>query len=297
MLGGTIPERRLKGSTMSTQEDIAVTYDVSNDFFRLWLDRSMTYSCALFEGTEDLESAQKNKLAWFHDGTRVTPEKRVLDIGCGWGGNLEFLARERGVRDVTGITLSSAQYEEIRARNIPGVTVELVSYEDYRPSRKFDAVISIGMFEHLATPEQARSGRHIAIYRDYFQKVWTWTNPGSWFGLQSVIGLRVPRDRNDLREIARGTYTIFPGAITPRLEAIVASMNPYWEAMIVATRREHYEKTAAEWLRRLQAQEPTIRTRWGDALFEEYRRYLAGCVMAFHKKYQSLVQLLLRRID
>ncbi|HEX7177078.1 MAG TPA: cyclopropane-fatty-acyl-phospholipid synthase family protein [Pyrinomonadaceae bacterium] len=282
---------------MSTREDIAVTYDVANDFFRLWLDERMMYSCALFEGTDDLETAQLNKLRYFHDGVRVTPDKRVLDIGCGWGGNLEFLARDMGVRDAVGITLSEAQFEEVRAKAVPGVSVECVSYKDYRPEQKFDAAISIGMFEHVATPEQARSGEQIAVYRDYFRRVWEWTNPGSWFGLQSVISLRIPRDRRDLHRLGWGTSTIFPGAITPRLEAIMASVNPYWEVMEVKTRREHYARTSAEWLRRLKGNEAAIRARWGDELFADYVKYLGGCVMVFDKGYQSLVQILLRRTD
>jgi cyclopropane-fatty-acyl-phospholipid synthase len=270
---------------------------VANDFFRLWLDERMIYSCALFEGTDDLETAQLNKLRYFHRGAQVTPDKRVLDIGCGWGGNLEFLARDMGVRDVTGITLSAAQFAEVKAQATPGVSVECVSYEDYRPAQKFDAVISIGMFEHIATPEQARAGAHVAVYRDYFRRVWEWTNPGSRFGLQSVIGLRLPRDQSDLRRLGWGTAPIFPGAITPRLEAIMAAVNPYWEVMEVKTRRQHYARTAAEWLRRLKGHEAVIRRNWGDELFQEYEQYLGGCVMVFDKAYQSLAQVLLRRID
>lgn len=227
----------------------------------------------------------------------MRPDKRVLDIGCGWGGSLGFLSNDMGIRDVTGITLSKAQAGEIESKHLRNVTLECLSYVEYQPKASFDAVISIGMFEHLATPEQARSGEHIGIYRDYFRRVWEWTNPGAWFGLQSVINLRFPRDRRDLRELGRGTHTIFPGAITPRLEAIVAAVNPFWEVMEVRTRREHYEKTAAEWSRRLKASKTIIQERWGDELYREYETYLDGCVMVFNKGYQSLAQLLLRRID
>lgn len=282
---------------MSTQADIAVSYDVSNDFFRLWLDEGMSYSCALFQDGDSLEEAQLRKLRFFSDGVGAGPGKRILDIGCGWGANVEHLARHVGVEDVTGITLSRAQYEGILEKAVPGVTVECISYKDFAPEQPFDGVISIGMFEHIATPEEARSGAHIAIYRDYFRRVWNWTKPGAWFGLQSVIGLRVPRNREDLRAIGDATYGIFPGAITPRLEAMVAAVNPYFEVMEVHTRREHYEKTSAEWLRRLRQNESTIRERFGDERFKEYDRYLSACVMAFHKHYQSLVQMLLRRVD
>lgn len=282
---------------MSTKADIAVTYDVSNEFFSLWLDRRMIYSCALFEGTDDLEEAQTRKLSFFHDKARVTPEKRVLDIGCGWGGLMEFLTREKGVRDVTGITLSTAQYTAIKEKATPGISVDLISYLDYRPEQKFDAVISIGMFEHIATPEQVRGGENIRVYRDYFRRAWEWTTPGAWFGLQSVIGALLPRRREEIRDLSWGTSTIFPGAVTPRLEAIVAAANPYWEVMEVWTRREHYAQTTAAWLRRLQENESRIREQWGDRTYEDYERYLAGCVRIFERGYQSLAQVVLRRND
>jgi cyclopropane-fatty-acyl-phospholipid synthase len=282
---------------LSTKADIAVTYDVSNDFFSLWLDRRMIYSCALFEGTDDLEQAQLNKLKWFHDKTRVTPEKRVLDIGCGWGGLMEFLAVEMGVKDVAGITLSHAQYSAIKEKATPGVSAEFISYLEYKPQKKFDAVISIGMFEHIATPEQVRGGGNIRVYRDYFHRVWEWTTPGAWFGLQSVIGALLPRKREDVRDLGWGTSTIFPGAVTPRPETILAAVNPYWEVMELWTRREHYAKTAAAWRHRLKLNEALIRERWGDGTFDDYDRYLSGCVRVFEKGYQSLAQLVLRRID
>jgi cyclopropane-fatty-acyl-phospholipid synthase len=282
---------------MSDKSEIAVSYDVSNEFFSLWLDERMTYSCALWEGADGLEAAQTNKLRWMHDAARVSPEKRVLDIGCGWGSLLGYLSRERGVGDATGITLSEAQHDHVRSRRFPGVTVECVSYRDYRPARRFDAAISIGMFEHIATPAESHDGRHVEIYRDYFRRVWEWTTPGAWFALQSVIGALVPRDPRELRELGWATATIFPGAITPRIEAISAAVNPYWEIMELRTRREHYERTSAEWLRRLRARQDIIAARWGEARFLEYERYLEACVNAFHRGYQSLAQLALRRID
>lgn len=282
---------------MSTQAEIAVSYDVSNDFFRLWLDKRMIYTCALFDNTDDLETAQFNKLKWFHEAVRATPNKRLLDIGCGWGGTMEFFSQDMGLKDVTGITLSLAQYEQIQAKSLPGLSVECVSYREYQPKEKFNAVVSIGMFEHIATSQQAIAGEHISLYRDYFRRAWEWTEPGSWFALQSVIGLRVPRKSNDVREIGWVTSTIFPGAITPRLEAILSSALPYWEVMEIQTRRDHYARTTTEWLRRLNTNKEIIEERWGEVRFTEYNRYLNACIMAFEKGYQSLVQIAMRRID
>jgi len=286
---------------MSTKEDIDISYGISNDFYRLWLDSRMTYTCGVYLSEEDdLEQAQTNKLEHHYQGAKVTPQSRVLDIGCGWGSNIEFLAREKGVRDVVGITLSEEQYQEILARNIPNVTAECVNFLNYEPDAKFDAIISLGMFEHIATPEDVRNDRQIGKYREYFKKAWEWSNPGSYFSLQSVIGARVPRGRKaatELKELAWATYEIFPGAISPRLDAIIEGAAPYWEVMQVNTRRLDYAKTTQTWLDRLVANQEEIVEGWGQKRFDDYKRYLAACAISFENNYQSLGQLSLRRID
>ncbi|MDD5581348.1 MAG: class I SAM-dependent methyltransferase [Methylobacter sp.] len=283
---------------MSTQQQLAVTYDVSNDFFRLWLDKRMIYSCALFwNDTETLEEAQLNKLKWFYSVTKLTARSRVIDIGCGWGGSLQFLYEDMKVADVTGITLSRAQYLQAKQNALWVENVYCQSYLDHRPIHPYDVAISIGMFEHLATPHQARTGESLDIYRNYFRLVWEWTRPGALFGLQSVISARIPRHCKTLQDLAWATQQIFPGAVSPRLEAIITTLLPYWEVIELHTRREHYEKTSTEWLRRLSANKSTICKQWGEATFFEYERYLATCVEMFGGGYQSLVQMVLRRID
>jgi cyclopropane-fatty-acyl-phospholipid synthase len=282
---------------MSTQAQNAISYDVSNEFFRLWLDERMNYTCALFDDTESLEAAQLKKLAWLSAAARVTPDSHALDIGCGWGANLEFLTTTKGVRQATGITLSVAQGTEIRERALPGVEVVVGDYRDYVPSVTYDAVISICMMEHIATPEQARAGQHIELYRDYFRRVHGWTRPGAWFGLQTILRDRLPRDPRDLRDVVWVTEEIFPGGISLRLEDVVRSVGPYWEIMEVQTRREHYQKTCACWLERLRRHERKICDTWGRQLFLDYERYLDTCVRSFARHYQSLAQFALRRID
>ena len=250
---------------MSTKEEIDITYGVNNDFFALWLDKSMAYTCGLFlDGNETLEEAQIKKHAFLSRAARVEPGSRVLDIGCGWGANLDYLSRVAGAGEAVGITLSKDQYAAVQARNIPRSSVHYVDYRDYRPERIFDSIISIGMFEHVATPAQTRRGEHIDIYRDYFRKAWEWSRPGASFGLQSVVGAKIPRGAA-LREIAWATSAIFPGAISPRLESIFQSAHPYWEVIELQTRRMHYARTTTEWLERLRSHEGRIRAEWGNA--------------------------------
>src|ERR1041384_7366883 len=118
-----------------------------------------------------------------------------------------------------------------------GARAEVGSYLHYKPAEKFDAIISICMMEHIVSPQEAREGKSVPAYRNYFRLAHEWTKPGSWFGLQTILRNFVPRDRQDVKDVGWVTYEIFPGGITPRLEVIIAAVNPYWEVMEVKTRR------------------------------------------------------------
>ena len=282
---------------MSDKADVAVSYDVDNEFFRLWLDRRMNYTGAVFAGTDDLEAAQLAKLDVLYRFGKISPASRVLDVGCGWGANLEYLAADRGVREVHGITLSEAQYAEIRRRRLPRVTASCVDYHDYTPPVRFDTIMSICMIEHVCTPRQARAGEAVALYQDFFRRAWEWSRPGAHFALQCILRDRAPRLAADIRDIGWVTYEIFPGGITPRLEDIVVAISPYWEILEVRTRREDYHRTCEHWRGRLRGHEQRIRERWGERLYADYDRYLTTCIRAFEMRYQSMAQWSLRRID
>src|SRR6202521_6184742 len=143
----------------STKQDIAVSYDVSNEFFRLWLDESMSYTCGVFDdtpgraempppghaGERTLEEAQREKHRILAGFAHLNDGSSLLDIGCGWGANLEYQATVTRVKQAHGITLSEAQAAEIRRRGLPNVSAEVCSYLDYRPGQKLDAIISICM--------------------------------------------------------------------------------------------------------------------------------------------------------
>jgi len=244
----------------------------------------MNYTCGVFaaldaddanavDKTITLEQAQLNKLEVLSRYAHIKPGMKMLDIGCGWGADVEYQALQNKAQ-AHGITLSEAQCAEIRRRNIPGVTAEVCNYLDFKPAEKFDAIISICMMEHIVSPLEVREGKAILAYRNY-----------------------LPRDRNDLKDIGWVTYEIFPGGITPRLEEIITAVNPYWEVIEVKTRRTHYEQTTAVWLERLQKNEAKVRAEYGDKVFDDYVRYLSTCVKGFQKHYQSLAQYSLKRID
>ncbi|MGF1467513.1 MAG: SAM-dependent methyltransferase [Sandaracinaceae bacterium] len=281
----------------STQRDIDVSYSVSNEFFRLWLDEGMHYTSASYlTGDESLEEAQINKCRILYDFAEMEPDKLVLDIGCGWGSNLEYLA-SRGVKRAHGITLSTAQVDWINERNLPGVTAWLQDYAELEPEEKYDALQSIEMIDHLCSPAQAREGRAVELYREYFRRTAQWVKPGSFFGFQAILRDRVPRTRKDLEDLAFTADVIFPGGLNPRLEELVMAVRPYWEIVEMRTQRESYGRTTAEWLRRLRRHEPQVRKTWGDQLFDDYDRYLATCVRAFANHWSSDVQMKLRHIQ
>jgi cyclopropane-fatty-acyl-phospholipid synthase len=278
----------------STQRDIDESYSVSNDFFRLWLDEGMHYTSASYlTGDETLEEAQVNKCRILYDYAEMDPDKLILDIGCGWGSNLEYLA-SRGVKRAHGITLSTAQCEWINERNLPGVKAMLMDFHDYEPEEKYDALVSIEMIDHICSPAQARKGMAVDLYREYFQRCHSLAKPGAYFACQAILRDKVPRTRKDLEDLAFTADVIFPGGLNPRLEELIMAIRPYWEVVEMRTQRESYGKTTAEWLRRMRQHEDHIRETWGDKLFDDYERYLDTCVRAFDAYWSSDVQMKLK---
>lgn len=290
----------------STRAEVEIGYDISNEFFRLWLDERMHYTSAVYDAEHTtLEQAQRNKSRWLADFAEVTPQKLVMDIGCGWGANLEYLALERKVERTHGVTLSRAQHDEIMARKLPGVTVWCEDYKDFKPTEKYDALISIEMIDHLVSPAQQQEGLAIPIYRDYFNTLATWVKPGACFGFQAILRDRVPRNRKDLEDLKFTADVIFPGGLNPRLEELVAACGQSWEIVQLNTRRVDYGKTTAEWLRRMRVNKDKIMASgWGSKImsngenvWNNYERYLSTCVKAFASHYSSDVQMKLRLKD
>lgn len=281
----------------SNQKQIEVSYDVGNDFFRLWLDENMHYTCAVFDRDDmSLEEAQENKARVLYEFAEITPDKTVCDIGCGWGSFLDYAVR-RGCKSAVGVTLSTEQAMWARERNLKNTTIVIQDYKDHVPAKKYDALVSIEMIDHLCSPAQARQGLAVQLYREYFTKLAQWVEPGACFGFQAILRNRVPRKRADLEDLAFTADVIFPGGLNPRLEELIMAVTPHWEVVELHTRRTHYGRTTAEWLRRFRLHEDEIRGRWGDQVVADYIRYLETCVKGFGNWWASDVQMKLRRFD
>ncbi|MCB9675956.1 MAG: class I SAM-dependent methyltransferase [Alphaproteobacteria bacterium] len=280
----------------STQAEIDISYSVSNEFFELWLDKNMHYTSAAYDRPGmTLEEAQENKARVLYDFAELDATKTVLDIGCGWGSAIECMTRF-GIKEAHGITLSTEQLAYCHDRNLPNAKFWLQDYALYEPPMKYDGLVSIEMIDHLCSPAQARQGHAVKLYRQYFDKLAEWVEPGACFGFQAILRNRVPRTRKDLEDLAFTADVIFPGGLNPRIEELVVAISPSWELEQLVMRRKDYLATTAEWYRRLQVHESTIRAKWGDQVYDDYARYLDTCVRGFSSHWAGDVQMKLRRI-
>src|SRR5882724_2662476 len=134
--------------TGASPEAIISHYDKGEDFFELVLGPELIYSCALFEGDDDLAAAQRRKLDDHIEAANAASAKRVLDVGCGWGAMLRRLVDHAKVPHVVGLTLSPSQANWIRRQPRPGLEVVEQDWRDHKPTRRYDAIISVGAFEH-----------------------------------------------------------------------------------------------------------------------------------------------------
>jgi cyclopropane-fatty-acyl-phospholipid synthase len=282
--------RPLLGSTHSRRRDaeaIRHHYDVSNDFYALWLDREMVYSCAYFKtGDEDLETAQRQKLDLICRKLRLAPGERFLDIGCGWGGLVRHAARHYGV-DATGITLSQNQLafanERIRAEGLGArCRVLLQDYRDVPGEGVYDKIASVGMFEHVGL-------RNLPVY---FGAIFRLLREG---GVVMNHGITASSIDNRWVGLGAGDFIdryVFPGGELPHLWLVAREMaSADLEVMDVETLRLHYARTLWKWSERLEANLERAREHAGEKRLRVWRAYLAGCAHGFEQRWMSVHQV------
>ncbi|MBS68045.1 MAG: SAM-dependent methyltransferase [Pseudomonas sp.] len=269
-------------------EAISYHYDLSNDFYRLWLDKDMVYSCAYFEtGSEDLEQAQQAKLRHLCRKLRLKPGERLLDVGCGWGGLARYAAREFGAK-VFGITLSREQLELARERVAAQglqeqITLELMDYRDLPQDGRFDKVVSVGMFEHVGH----------ANLPLYCQRLFGAVRPG---GL--VMNHGITARHIDGRPVGHGAGEfidryVFPHGELPHLVNISSCISDVGlEIVDVESLRLHYARTLEFWSERLEAQLEQAKRMVPERALRIWRLYLAGCAYGFRHNWINLHQIL-----
>ena len=289
------PKASLEGETHSRERDRAAIehhYDVSNEFYKLWLDARMVYSCGYFpNGDETLDAAQSAKLELICRKLRLKAGERLLDIGCGWGGLAIYAAQQYGV-SVLGVTLSDAQLQEGRARvEAAGlghlVTLELRDYRDVQGT--FDKISSIGMSEHVGKKRMA----------EYFAGAYRVLKPGGLMLNQAISGgigqAKVPillQSGNFARRY------IFPdGELLPVFETQKYADAALFEVRDVENLREHYATTLAHWASNLEAHQDEALASLGTERYRLWRIYLNACVYYFRAGHLSVFQTLLAKPD
>jgi cyclopropane-fatty-acyl-phospholipid synthase len=289
---------RLRGRRHTPDRDAAAVrhhYDLGNDFYALWLDRRMVYSCAWFaDPGVSLDDAQEAKLELLCRKLRLRAGERLLDVGCGWGGLVVHAAERHGVEAV-GITLSPSQAglarRRIAERGLEGRC--RIEVADYRRLAEppFDKVVSVGMVEHVG----------LERLDEYFRTAHRLLRPGGVF-LNHGISPGTPR-RGGLRSrvLRRGEFLdryVFPDARIPPLhEAARAALHAGLELRDVESLREHYALTLRHWLARLEARAADARRLVGDPTFRTWRLYLAGSADAFDTGENTVFQALFVRPD
>lgn len=268
-------------------------YDVSNDFYRLWLDRHMVYSCAYFRSpNDDLEKAQEQKLDHICRKLRLRPGQRLLDIGCGWGALVIHAAKKFSVQ-AEGITLSQPQASWARDRIAEaGLTKKAkVEVRDYREinangSEAYDTIVSVGMAEHIGRERLP----------EYFKLVHCALKPGGVFLNQAIDEGIVARPDN-----RRGSFIeqyVFPDGDIPPISILLhAAESAGFEIRDVENLREHYALTLRHWLARLEAHHAEALSYVDEATYRIWRLYIAGSAHGFHCANMAVFQTLLAKFD
>jgi cyclopropane-fatty-acyl-phospholipid synthase len=278
-----------RGRTHSKARDaqaIQYHYNVSNDFYRLWLDKRMVYSCALFhQPDESLDGVQYRKLDYICRKLRLKPGEKLLDIGCGWGGLIIHAATNYGV-EALGITLSQPQADLANERiHNAGLSdrcrVEVCDYRDVPSNYRFDKLVSVGMFEHVGKTKLPA----------YFRKAYQLLNPGGVFlnhGITEAAS-RKPNDKTSFID----KYVFPDGELEPITTSLRIAEEIGFEIRDVESMREHYALTLRQWVRRLEEHREQVIELTCPVTYRIWRIYMAGSAHGFETGALGLYQTLL----
>ncbi len=276
----------LRHSRRRDRQAVTFHYNISNDFYRLWLDERMVYSCAYFTSPEEaLDDAQERKLDYICRKLRLRQGERLLDIGCGWGGLVRHAAQYYGV-EALGITLSEPQAklaaERISQAGLAGrCRVEVRDYRELEGDGSYDKLVSVGMFEHVGKARLA----------EYFGRAFRLLRPG---GVFLNHGIASSLSQPELAGPSFIEHYVFPdGELLPVSETLHAAEAGGFEVRDLESLREHYALTLEKWVRRLEEKHEEARRLTDEATYRIWRLYMAGSAHGFWTGRLNLYQALL----
>jgi cyclopropane-fatty-acyl-phospholipid synthase len=272
-----------KASISKQKKEVQHHYDLGNEFYSLWLDETMSYSCAYFQKPEDtLDQAQLQKIDHTLRKLQLQPEEKLLDIGCGWGWMIIRAAQQYGVR-ATGITLSEEQHKKAQERILQlnlqkKVTVKLIDYRELsKETEKFDKIVSVGMFEHVGQ----------AQYPVYMQAVQNLLKEQGLALLHTITGA-IEKPINPWTD-----KYIFPGGRIPSLREIITLLPNYgFHAVDIESLRIHYAMTLDHWSERFESKAAVVKEMYGERFVRMWRLYLRTSAASFRQGGLNLHQIL-----
>jgi len=280
-----VQEKR-DGSEETNRENVAYHYDVSNDFYAIFLDPEMVYTCAYFtDPNNDLETAQRDKMEMVCRRLRLKPGENYLDIGCGWGGMITHAVKNYGVR-ATGVTLSKQQYDYCKAKfEREGIADKVtLEFRDYtKMEGEFDKISSIGMFEQVG----------VVNYPTYFQTVHRLLRPRGLYLHHSIMRRAPHGKRREFKDYSTLGRYIFPGAELSDIGMSIQNLERYgFEVHDVEGWRENYARTMRHWHDRLLANMEAGEREVGRVTNRLWLGVFAGGSIAFERGGIGLFQTL-----
>lgn len=279
----------IRSSRQLNHDAISFHYDVSNDFYALWLDEQMVYSCAYYEAaSQSLEQAQRNKLDHICRKLRLKPGERLLDIGCGWGALICWAAEHYGVH-AHGITLSQNQYDHaqklIKQRGLEQkVSVELVDYRDLPVDARYDKLVSVGMFEHVG----------LKNLPGYFAIACRQLKPGGLF-----LNHGITSDEGGWKKSVATEFInryVFPDGQLETISTVQQIMEDTgFEIHDVESMRQHYALTLREWVTRLEQRHIEALQYVTEPVYRIWRLYMAASALQFEEGCAGIYQVLISR--
>lgn len=265
------------------KEEVTSHYDIGNDFYSIWLDKTMSYSCGYFKNENDsLEEAQMNKINHILKKLNLQEGQSLLDIGCGWGTLLIEAAKQYKVRGL-GITLSEEQYkkfsERIKEEHLEDLLeVKIMDYRDLKKSHlTFDRVVSVGMLEHVGRPN----------YNLFFENVDSVLVESGVFLLHYISGLKESEGDAFIKKY------IFPGGVIPSLREIINISAEYdYHTIDIESLRLHYTKTLLEWYKNFSDNIDKVKEMFDERFIRMWSLYLCSCAVTFNNGVIDLHQIL-----